>query len=110
MKLVLSSALVTGFLFISPLLAKEPPGQRTHCQLGEAVRVIAVVYPQGGELPCEVRYSKDGTTNVLWQAKNDAGYCEQQAADFVAKQRGWGFECVVMPAASAMTVSDETQY
>ena len=59
-----------------------------------------MVYPQGSELPCEVQYTKDGATSVLWQASNEAGYCEQKAADFVEKQRGWGFECVAMPAGS----------
>lgn len=73
-------------------------GQNMHCQLGDAVRIIKVVYPQGGLLPCEVHYTKDGATSVLWQASNEAGYCEQRAADFVDKQRGWGYECVAMPA------------
>lgn len=104
MKLLLAGMTMCAGIFSVTSLAAETQraveGQSTHCQLGESVRVIAVVYPQGGELPCEVQYTKDGATSVLWQASSDAGYCEQQAADFVEKQRGWGFECVVMPAAS----------
>lgn len=103
MKLRLAGMVVSAGLFSGSLIAAEQPGQSTHCQLGDAVRVIEVVYPQGGELPCEVRYSKDGATSVLWQADNEAGYCEQQAAAFIEKQRGWGFECVVVPAAEAAT-------
>ncbi|GAB58260.1 hypothetical protein [Rheinheimera nanhaiensis] len=68
--------------------------QTTHCQKGEAVRLIAVVYPQGGELPCEVQYRKEGNTEVLWRASNEAGYCEQKAAEFAERQRSWGWQCV----------------
>lgn len=100
MKLLLSGLLVSIGMIAGPLLASEQQGQSTHCQLGDAVRIIKVVYPQGSELPCEVQYTKDGATSVLWQASNEAGYCEQKAADFVEKQRGWGFECVAMPAGS----------
>ncbi len=109
MKLLFASVLVAAGLLSGSLLAAEPQGQSMHCQLGNAVRVIEVVYPQGGALPCEVRYSKDGATSVLWQAQNEAGYCEKQAADFVEKQRGWGFECVAMPAASRTAVAEDSQ-
>lgn len=68
--------------------------QTTHCQNGDAVRLIEVVYPQGGELPCEVQYTKDGNTEVLWRASNEAGYCEQKAAEFAERQRSWGWQCV----------------
>ena len=69
----------------------------THCQLGDAVRVIQVVYPEGGELPCEVHYQRDGEKSVLWSARNEAGYCEKKAAEFVEKQRNWGWQCTFMP-------------
>ena len=70
------------------------------CQLGDAVRIIEVVYPQGTELPCEVHYTKDGQNSVLWRASNEAGYCEQQAASFAEKQRNWGWQCVVTAGAA----------
>lgn len=79
----------------------------THCQLGDAVRVIEVVYPEGGELPCEVRYQREGEQSVLWRARNEAGYCEQKAAEFVEKQRGWGWQCTFMPTDSARIESDQ---
>ncbi|MDP4536041.1 hypothetical protein Q3O60_07575 [Alkalimonas collagenimarina] len=78
----------------------------THCQLGDTVRVIQVVYPEGGELPCEVRYQREGEQSVLWQARNEAGYCEQKAADFVEKQRGWGWQCTFMPDDAARSETD----
>ena len=109
MKLLLSGLLVSIGMIAGPLLASEQQGQSTHCQLGDAVRIIKVVYTQGSELPCEVQYTKDGATSVLWQASNEAGYCEQKAADFVEKQRGWGFECVAMPAGSKTTAEADSQ-
>ncbi|MBV2129322.1 hypothetical protein [Arsukibacterium indicum] len=109
MKQVLAGGLVAALLISSPqLVAQQQPGQSTHCQSGESVRVVEVVYPEGGELPCEVQYTKEGATSVLWQANNEAGYCEQQAADFVEKLRGWGFECVAMPAGSNTPAEDSS--
>lgn len=69
----------------------------THCQLGSDVRVITVVYPEGGELPCEVQYQRGSEQSVLWRARNEAGYCEQKAAEFVEKQRNWGWQCTFIP-------------
>ena len=80
--------------------------QITHCQLGDAVRIIEVVYPQGTELPCEVHYTKDGQNSVLWRANTETGYCEQKAADFAEKQRGWGWNCVAMAAAKPNSADD----
>ena len=79
-----------------PVSALAQENQATHCQLGDAVRVIEVVYPQATALPCEVQYSKDGVTNVLWRANAEAGYCEQKAAEFAEKQRGWGWNCTAV--------------
>lgn len=87
-------------LLIAALPVTAAENQTIHCQLGEAVRVIEVVYPQDAALPCEVHYTKDGQRNVLWQASNEAGYCEQQAADFAEKQRGWGWQCVATASAA----------
>ena len=64
------------------------------CTQGGMERKIEVVYLGAGKLPCEVRYSKEGTTRVLWSAQAEEGYCEARAAEFVEKQRGWGWECV----------------
>jgi hypothetical protein len=80
--------------------------QTTHCQRGDDVRVIEVVYPQGTELPCEVHYRKNGNDSVLWRANNAAGYCEQKAAEFAEKQRSWGWQCVAMAAAKPVTTPD----
>jgi len=64
------------------------------CTQGSTERKIEVVYLGAGTVPCEVRYTKDGTTQVLWSAQTEEGFCEARAAEFVEKQRGWGWECV----------------
>ena len=63
------------------------------CKHGNQERVISVVYPNGGDLPCEVHYQKAEGASVLWNAENVKGYCEEKAAAFVEKQEGWGWKC-----------------
>ena len=109
MKQVLVGIVGSVLLLSSQQLLAQEQGQSMHCQLGDAVRVIEVNYPEGGELPCEVQYTKDGVTAVLWQASNEAGYCQQQAAGFADKLRGYGFECVAMPAANKTEAADASQ-
>lgn len=83
-------ALLIALLPVSVLAVEN---QVTQCQKGSSVRVIEVVYPQATHVPCEVKYSKDGASSVLWRANAEAGYCEQKAAEFADKQRGWGWAC-----------------
>jgi len=68
------------------------------CTQGGMERKIEVVSLGAGKVPCEVRYTKNGTTEVLWNAQAEEGYCEAKAAEFVEKQRGWGWDCVEMGA------------
>ncbi|OEU62691.1 MAG: hypothetical protein BA870_02570 [Desulfuromonadales bacterium C00003094] len=80
------------------------------CTSGNMERKIEVVYLGADTAPCEVRYTKFANTEVLWSAQAEAGYCEARAAEFVEKQRGWGWECVESgadmsePAAADMPV------
>lgn len=64
------------------------------CTQGGMERKIEVVYTGAGKVPCEVLYTKDGASQVLWNAQNEEGYCEAKAAEFVEKQRSWGWQCV----------------
>lgn len=64
------------------------------CTQGSMERKVEVVYLETGTVPCEVRYTKNGATEVLWSARAEEGYCEARAAEFVEKQRSWGWECV----------------
>jgi hypothetical protein len=64
------------------------------CTLDGVERVIEVVYPTAGEkLPCEVHYTKEGETQVLWTYTNEVDKCEVQAESFVQKQTTWGWRC-----------------
>ena len=82
--------LISLSLIASPAIADE-----TYvCTSGQKERVISVVYQdQEKKAPCEVRYQKDGTTETLWDAKSEVGYCEEKAKAFVEKQREWGWRC-----------------
>lgn len=77
--------------FSSALLAVE--NRSTTCQFGEKQRIIEIVYPEMTVTPCEVRYIKNGNTQVLWSANAELGYCESKADAFIEKQRGWGWQC-----------------
>jgi hypothetical protein len=102
-----STLLLPAMALLLPVMAQAAlENQTIHCQLGDAVRVIEVVYPQGAELPCEVHYRKDGSDSVLWRASTEAGYCEQKAAEFAEKQRSWGWQCVAMAPAKAPAEAD----
>ncbi len=64
------------------------------CSHADKERKIDVVYKEpNSKVPCDVQYTKDGNTEVLWQAANLEGYCEQKAEEFVQKQVGWGWQC-----------------
>lgn len=66
----------------------------TVCTRANQTRIIEVVYPEDPQRPvCEVIYTKQGNSKVLWSARNDMSYCEQQAMKFIAKQQGWGWDC-----------------
>lgn len=72
------------------------------CALNGAERLIEVIYLESGqELPCEVRYSKEGETQVLWTYASEIGQCEDKAAAFAEKQAGWGWQCETLTADSA---------
>lgn len=47
-----------------------------------------------GEFACWVVYTKDGESEVLWQAKNNPDYCEPRVVALVEKLRGGGFNCL----------------
>ncbi|MDX8385884.1 MAG: hypothetical protein R8M11_05120 [Gallionella sp.] len=88
-KATMFAALTTLFAS-SPLLANE-----TYvCKHGNQERTIKVVYANAdSSVPCAVTYDKGTGTESLWQAQNSPGYCSEKAAEFVEKQRVWGWDC-----------------
>ena len=64
------------------------------CTHGDQQRIISVVYDNDEtDTVCEVTYEKDSGVETLWTANFDREYCKERAAEFVAKQEGWGWTC-----------------
>ncbi len=74
------------------------------CRHDNDVREVHTMQTTEAPVPCQVVYKKltEGAEDqVLWNAQNDAAYCEEKAAAFVAKLESWGWTCVE-------TIQDET--
>lgn len=100
--------LLTVLASFLPALVLAQEGDSYRCTNGDQVRRVEIVYEMAGSpLPCEVRYHKDteapGQVQSLWRATNEAGYCEAQTRDFVAKLEGWGWQCMADEAAAGTT-------
>lgn len=71
--------------------------QTTICNAHGQERKIDLIENDQG---CQVTYTKSGETKTLWSSARSA-YCAPHAAEFIEKQKGWGFECAPQaPAAS----------
>lgn len=82
--------LTTAFLASQSVFADE----RYICTLGQAERVVSLVYDDAENfLPCEVRYTKEGKTETLWQSSKTVGYCENKIKEFVKQQTDSGWHC-----------------
>lgn len=88
------------------------------CRHGNDVREIHIqTESPSSPVPCNVVYKKltEGVEDrVLWNAQNDAGYCEEKAKAFVEKQISWGWTCVetintTTETSSAGEAQDKTQ-
>lgn len=85
-----------------PLVALAHDDHSYRCTSGDAVRRIEVVHADGAPVPCAVNYHKDteapGSSEELWTAANDAGYCEARAEEFAARLESLGWACEVVAA------------
>ena len=83
-----------GLILLLPLAAAA---DNYRCTNGDLVRRIEIIYEPGRALPCEVHYFKDseaaGSSEMLWRAENEAGYCEARAAELAEKLNGLGWTC-----------------
>ena len=76
--------------------AAGPLWANTECTMNQRTRTVTVVYANPGQpVPCEVLYEKpaENQSMTLWRAKNEAGYCEARAAEFVSKLVDLGWAC-----------------
>ena len=98
---------ITGFLALISVSAAANDNIKYVCSNDSVERTVEVVYTTpGSALPCEVQYTKDGQTQVLWSFQNETGKCEAQAASFVEKQTGWGWQCSTDSIPASQTPSE----
>jgi|TARA_Y100000310_G_scaffold338011_1_gene426538 hypothetical protein len=60
---------------------------------GNERRIEVVYLSEDKRVPCEVRYIKDSAAKVLWNARQQEGFCESKAESFAEKQKSWGWSC-----------------
>lgn len=91
---IYTKPLLVAVCSIIPFALQAEESAVTTCTKEAQTRRIEVRYPQAENSPiCEVLYSKNGSSKVLWNAQNDISFCERKAAEFVAKQNSWGWQC-----------------
>lgn len=82
---------------VLPGLAFAQGSESFQCSYGDLQRRVEILHETEMSVPCEVHYYKDtespGERQVLWSATSQAGYCEEKAEEFVARLRGWGWDC-----------------
>lgn len=85
-------------ILVFPLIAFAQTDSGYECSMGELVRRVAIERNESGPVICEIAYYKDnespGERQVLWNAENDAAYCDARLAEFSEKLEGWGWTCV----------------
>lgn len=80
----------------APLLAFA--SMETTCKSGSAERKVTVEYEnEETKVPCSVKYFKpsegDTEPKELWNAQNDATYCQEKASGLVETLSGAGWQC-----------------
>ena len=99
LKTSLSTVLtVAAALTLSSVTAQAEETIQSSCKNGDLVRRVTVVESSlSSGLSCEVIYWKDteapGERQVLWTAKQDAGYCYSKAISMVGKLAAMGWTC-----------------
>ncbi|MFT3928910.1 MAG: hypothetical protein QM709_01330 [Spongiibacteraceae bacterium] len=74
--------------------------QTTLCKAHGQERKIELIENDQG---CQVNYTKGDESKTLWSSARST-YCAPHAAEFIEKQKGWGFECAAAePAADTAT-------
>jgi hypothetical protein len=75
--------------------------QTTICSnQGQERKIVLTENEQG----CQVDYTKGAESKTLWSSARTA-YCAPHAAEFIEKQKSWGFECT----AQDTTAQNSTQ-
>ena len=88
------TTMILGISLLAPMSAYADSWS---CRHGNDVREVHVEQTTSSPVPCQVVYRKltEGVEDqVLWNAQNDASYCEEKAAAFVEKLESFGWTCV----------------
>ncbi len=85
-------------LTLTPAALHAEETVQTSCTKGDLVRRVAVLeHSLSSGLSCEVVYWKEteapGEREVLWTAKQDAGYCYSKAITFASRLKSLGWSC-----------------
>lgn len=94
-----SSLIVSGLM----LLSSAAYADSWSCSHNGVQREVKIEYLGSGPVPCNVVYNKSaegGSSEVLWNATSEQGYCEDKAQGLVAKLESWGWACTNNAAAS----------
>ena len=68
----------------------------TTCKLKDIERTIEIVRKETGKsVPCDVVYTRGGTSKVMFSATTQTGYCEQKAVDLAARLNDSGWKCKI---------------
>ncbi|PSV07720.1 hypothetical protein C0W96_00245 [Photobacterium kishitanii] len=64
------------------------------CTKAHAERDVEVIYhAPGSQTLCEVKYTKQHQSDILWSAQHKVGYCETKAQKFTEKLASFGWSC-----------------
>ena len=75
--------------------------QTTICTAHSQERKIDLIENDQG---CQVNYTKGSESKTLWSSARKE-YCAPHAAEFVEKQKGWGFDCTPHAAPNESTAA-----
>jgi hypothetical protein len=106
------SIIVPGLM----LLSSAAYADSWSCKNGNMLREVKVSYSGDGPVPCSVVYNKPdegATSQVLWNAESEQGFCEEKAQGFVSKLESWGWVCsnddATAPAEPAAAMPEPAQ-
>ena len=90
--------LVRAFLVMTAGVSGTALAQSGYeCMSGNLVRRVEIVYSGEGAVPCSVQYVKEteapGSSETLWDAQNESGYCEARAQELVTRLQSLGWSC-----------------
>lgn len=107
---VMKSLTTVVALLTIPLIATAQSDAAYECRMGELIRRVAVERDGSAPLPCRVAYFKDteapGERQVLWNAQNDASYCDARASEFVSRLQGLGWNCTAAAAGPEVATNE----